>query len=105
MGRKRTEVAVESAGMPADPLSPPPPASESQDAVARLAAEIRAAMERARERLPEGLRENAFIVEHALNKELDKVSFAAWRMVAFQEFFALLNTGKSEAPHDPTEVA
>lgn len=105
MGRKRTEVAVESAGMPADGLPPVPPASESQDAVARLAAEIRAAMERARARLPEGLRENAFIVESVLTRELDKVSFAAWRMVAFQEFFALLNTGKSEAPHDPTEVA
>lgn len=104
MGRKK-KVAVEASSLPAEGVPAPPPASESQDAVARLAAEIRAAMERARARLPEGLRENAFIVEHALNKELDKVSFAAWRMQAFQEFFAMLNTGKSEAPHDPTEVA
>ena len=105
MAKKLKQDALEGPQMPADGLPSVPPASESQDAVSRLAAEIRAAMERARERLPEGLRENAFIVEHALNKELDKVSFAAWRMQAFQEFFALLNTGKSEAPHDPTEVA
>ena len=104
MGRKK-DMALESAGMPAEGVPPPPTASESQDAIARLVAEIRAAMERARARLPEGLRENAWIVENVLNSELDKVSFAGWRAAAFTEFFALLNTGKSEAPHDPTEVA
>lgn len=104
MGRKK-ETVVEASSVPAGGLPPVPPASESQDAVSRLAAEIRAAMERARARLPEGLRENAFLVESVLTREMDKVNFTAWRMQAFQEFFAMLNTGKSEAPHDPTEVA
>ena len=104
MGRKK-ETVVEASSVPVDGLPPVPPASESQDAVSRLAAEIRAAMERARARLPEGLRENAFLVESVLTREMDKVNFTAWRMQAFQEFFAMLNTGKSEAPHDPTEVA
>ena len=105
MARKLKQDALEAPSVPAEGVPAPPPASESQDAIARLVAEIRAAMQRARERLPEGLRENAWVVENVLNSELDKVSFAGWRAAAFTEFFALLNTGKSEAPHDPTELA
>ena len=105
MAKKAKEMATKGPQVAQDSVPAAPTAEESQSAIDALVGEIRAAMERARARLPEGLRENAFLVETVLNSELDKVSFAGWRTVAFTEFFALLNTGKSEAPHDPTELA
>lgn len=104
MGRKK-DMALEGASVPVEGVPPPPTASESQDALAALVAQLKAALARAKDRLPPELRGNAFLVESVVNSELDKANFGAWRAQIVTEFVALIQSGKSEAPHDPTELA
>ena len=86
--------------------TPPPPADPvAQDAIDALAADIRAALERANARLPEGLRDNATIIANVLNQELDAVSFTGWKAQIITEFVQLVQSGKSDVKHDPTELA
>ena len=105
MSRKLKQAALEAPSVPEAAVSSPPSASEAQDAIARLVAELKAALARAKDRLPPELRENAFLVESIVNSELDRANFGAWRGQIVTEFVALIQSGKSEAPHDPTELA
>ena len=91
--------------MAAKKNTPPPADPVAQDAIAALAADIRAAMERANARLPEPLRGNATVIANVINQELDLVSFAGWKAQIITEFVALVQSGKSDVKHDPTELA
>ena len=83
----------------------PPDAQTATDAVKALQRAISEAIERAIARLPEELRGNAFVIEAVLNQELDKVNFGLWRSQIVTEVIALLQSGKSDVKHDPTELA
>lgn len=86
--------------------APAPPSSQSAtEAVKALQRAISEAIERAIARLPEELRGNAFVIEAILNQELDKVNFGLWRSQIVTEVIALLQSGKSDVKHDPTELA
>ena len=86
--------------------APAPPSSQSAtEAVKALQRAIADAIERAIARLPEELRGNAFVIEAILNQELDKVNFGLWRSQIVVEVIALLQSGKSDVKHDPTELA
>lgn len=83
----------------------PPDAQTATEAVKALQRAISDAIERAIARLPEELRGNAFVIEAVLNQELDKVNFGLWRSQIVTEVIALLQSGKSDVKHDPTELA
>lgn len=108
--RKKSDVAdfaeapEASKDAPASPPAPPS-APEATDAVKALQRAISEAIERAIARLPEELRGNAFVIEAVLNQELDKVNFGLWRSQIVTEVIALLQSGKSDVKHDPTELA
>lgn len=111
MASKRRQVAVSPEEAPetlkgAPRTAPAPPSSQSAtEAVKALQRAISEAIERAIARLPEELRGNAFVIEAILNQELDKVNFGLWRSQIVTEVIALLQSGKSDVKHDPTELA
>ena len=108
MARANKVASVDSpeASVDAPRTAPAPPSSQSAtEAVKALQRAISEAIERAIARLPEELRGNAFVIEAILNQELDKVNFGLWRSQIVTEVIALLQSGKSDVKHDPTELA
>ena len=103
---KVASVDAPEASVDAPRTAPAPPSSQSAtEAVKALQRAISEAIERAIARLPEELRGNAFVIEAILNQELDKVNFGLWRSQIVTEVVALLQSGKSDVKHDPTELA
>jgi hypothetical protein len=82
-----------------------PDAAVTLSVLKALQAEIDAALERIKSRLPDEAKPSVDLVETLVNSALDGLNLTTLRGAIAAELVGLLTTGQSAAPHDPTENA